>query len=176
MEYKYILLLRLFLAIIISIFSNIFYFIFSPLTVYGTYLLLKILNYTPILEPDSIITYGYTLNFVPACTAASAYYLLTLLIILTKDIKLKTAILMWLLGSFLILAMNLLRISILIIILITMSKDFFSTLHLFFWKIISSIYVFIVWVALIIIFKIKTIPILSDIKYLLNIILKRNEI
>jgi exosortase/archaeosortase family protein len=125
------------------------------------------------LETDSILVYGHTINFIPACAAASAYLLLVLLIFLSKDIKISTRIYMFLLGSFLILSLNIIRIDILIIILIKYGKNLFEDLHLVFWKIISTIFVAFVWIILNIIFKVKTIPVVSDIVYLINIIRKK---
>ncbi|MFH0936296.1 MAG: pacearchaeosortase [Candidatus Woesearchaeota archaeon] len=175
MRYEESLIIRLVLAFLTFLLYDLFYAIFSPLTLFFSFVLLKWLNYSPTvnLATDSIIVYGHTLNFIPACTAASAYFLLVLLILLTKDIKISTRIYMFLLGSFLILAMNIIRIDVLIIVLIKYSKDFFDNLHLLFWKIISTVFVAFVWIILTIIFKIKTIPVVSDITYLIDIIRKR---
>lgn len=175
MKYEYSLVVRVVLAISIFLLRDMFYAIFSPLTLFFSFVLLRDLGYNPTinLATDTIIVYGHTLNFIPACTAASAYLLLVLLIILTKEIRLSTRIYMFLLGSFLILSMNIVRIDILIIALIKYSKDFFDTLHLLFWKIISTVFVAFVWILLSVIFKIKTIPVVSDIIYLIESIRKK---
>jgi exosortase/archaeosortase family protein len=175
MRYEYSLAIRAILAILAFLLRDILYAIFSPLTLFFSFILLQSFGYNPAVNiaTDTIMVYGHTLQFIPACTAASAYLLLVLLILLTKDIKISTRIYIFLLGSFLILAMNILRIDILIIILVKYSKDFFNTIHLLFWKIVSTVFVAFVWILLSIIFKVKTIPVVSDIVYLIEIIRKR---
>lgn len=165
MKYSSKLLIRISLALLISFFGiNLFYFIFSKLTFYLTYLTLFF--YKPVISGNSFLIGNEVLEFIPACTAASAYFLLILLILLTKDIKFKKMVNIFLLGSLLILIANIIRLDLLIIILISYSKDLFSSLHLFFWKIVSSVYVAFVWIFLVYKFKIKETPIYSDIKYL----------
>jgi exosortase/archaeosortase family protein len=167
MKYLKTLTLRLLLALIIAFSFNLFYIILNPLTFNLTYLLLKIFT-NPILSINTILINSFTLKFIPACAAASAYLLLALLILLTKDIELKKGIKMFFLGSLLILIMNLTRILILIFILMNYGKDYFNLIHVIFWKIISSVFVVIVWVYLTNKFKIKSIPIYSDIKTIIK--------
>src|SRR3989344_1881903 len=69
-------------------------------------------------------------------------------------------------GSLLILAMNLIRIDVLIIVLIEKGVNYFETLHLFFWKILSSVYVALVWIFMTYKFKVKEIPVVDDFKTL----------
>ena len=64
----------------------------------------------------------------------------------------------------LILIANIIRIDILIIALVKYSSNLFNTLHLFFWKVLSTIYVVILWIFLTKLFKIKEVPIYSDFK------------
>lgn len=173
MLYKYKLSLRLTIAFLSLIFYKLFYIILIPLTLYPSYYILKLLNYSPTLTDNIIKISDQTLKFIPACAAVSAYLLLILLITLTKNISLKSSLLLFITGSFLILAMNIFRIELLIIILIKYGSDYFNTLHLFFWKILSTIYVVLLWILLTKIFTIKKIPIYSDIKFLTRLI-KRN--
>lgn len=171
MIYEKRLITRIFLALIFAIFGfKIIYTIFSPLTFYLSYL--SLIFYNPIIKGNLLIINGFTLKFIPACTAASAYLLLTLLTVLTKGINLKKSILMWTTGSLSILIANLIRIDILIIALIKYGFPLFETLHLFFWKLVSIVYVALVWIFLTYKFNIKTIPIYSDIKYLIKQIKK----
>ena len=78
---------------------------------------------------------------------------------------------MFLLGSFLIFLMNLIRIFILIDVLVK-SQEVFPLMHDLFWSILASIYVVLIWIFLIYVFNIKTIPIYSDVKTLVNEIKK----
>ena len=105
-------------------------------------------------------------HFIEACIATYAYYLIILLTLLTKEITLKTRIKIILIGSGLILLMNIIRIFILITITMNYGLYWFDIIHLAFWKFLSGIYVALVWILLVKIYKIKSIPIYDDIKYL----------
>ncbi len=142
--------------------------IFTFITIHISTLLL--FPYSPIIKENSIVISNITLKFVPACIAITAYYLLTFLVIITKDIKLKTRIKMWLLGTSLILIANLIRILILSILLIKQNINLFLTLHLIIWELIASIYIFLIWILLTKLYKVKSIPIYDDIKELIKII------
>lgn len=172
MKYSNRLIIRILFILLIAIFNlKIFYFLFSKITFYLTYFTLFF--YKPVISGNNLVINSEVLNFVPACVAGSAYFLLVLLILLTKDITFKKRIYMFLLGSLLILIANLIRLDILIIIFISYSKEVFSTLHMFFWKILSSIYVALVWIFLVYKFRIKKIPIYSDILYLTKSLKRR---
>ncbi|HLD15415.1 MAG TPA: pacearchaeosortase [Candidatus Nanoarchaeia archaeon] len=165
MNYYKNLSLRLVISLAILIFYKIFYFVFIPLTLYLSYFSLK-LFYNPVLIDNSIFIKGNELVFVEACAALSAYLLLALLILLTKNINLKKSLKIFFVGSLLILAMNLIRIDVLIIVLIEKGVNYFETLHLFFWKILSSVYVALVWIFMTYKFKVKEIPVVDDFKTL----------
>ena len=172
MLYKYKLAIRLTIAFLSLIFYKLFYIILIPLTFYSSYYILKLLNFSPTITDNIIKISNYNLKFIPACAAVSAYLLLVLLITLTKNISFKKSLLIFITGSFLILAMNILRIELLIIILIKYGADYFNTLHLFFWKILSTVYVALLWILLTKLFKIEKIPVYSDIKFLIRLIKK----
>ncbi len=109
---------------------------------------------------------GITFTFIEACIASYAYYIILFLVLTTKDIKIKKRLYILLIGFLLILGMNYIRITGLIIGIIKFGFDWFNNVHLFIWKVFSWIYVFIVWIILIKIFKIKSIPLYDDFKYL----------
>lgn len=159
---RYILLLSL------AIFGlKIIYPLISPITFKTSFY--SLFYYSPLLlDSTSFSIENFKLNFVPACTAASAYLLLTLLT-LGVDLKPKKAIKILLLGSLLIFTANIVRIDILVITLVEFGSRAFDTIHLFFWKILSSIYVVLVWIFLTKYFKIKEIPIYSDFKRILRL-------
>ncbi len=175
MKYIPSLITRYLLALFLMIFGlNIIYFIISPLTFKLSYY--SLFYYSPILSSEnSFIIENNKLNFIPACTAASAYLLLALLV-LTTELKLKKSIKTFLLGSLLILIANIIRIDILIITLIEYGSKAFETVHLFFWKILSTIYVVLLWIFLTKYFKIKEIPIYTDFKNILNIYKKSKKV
>ena len=85
---------------------------------------------------------------------------------LTKDISWKVRIKSWLTGVALILGMNILRIIVVIFVFLYLGKGSFDSIHLFFWDFFSTLYVFFVWVFLVYKFKIKSIPLVGDVKTL----------
>ena len=161
MRYRYRVTIRIIIALLsLLVGYKIIYFLISPLTFYSSYYSLFYLE--PIkITSNSFVVNGVKLNFISACAAASAYLLLLLLVLLT-DIKLKEALRIFFVGSLLIFAANIIRIDILIITLIKYGSSLFNTLHLLFWKILSTIYVVLLWIFLTKTFKIKEIPIYSD--------------
>lgn len=113
-----------------------------------------------------------TVNIVKACVTASAYYLLALFCIITMGIALWKRVLMFLIGSALIFGMNLARIVILIIILLG-DSSVFRTTHDALGLLLSVGYVILVWILLSLLFKVKTIPFYSDIRFLVDEISKK---
>ena len=67
--------------------------------------------------------------------------------------------------------MNILRLVILIVLIINKSIAFDIT-HKVFWYGVSTIYVVLIWVVTIFIFRIKEIPFISDVKFILS---KKNK-
>lgn len=164
MNYLIRLGIRLLTALLLGINFNLFYYIFSPLTFYLSYYTVKLIGYNPLLGENGFYIDNVFLKFIPACTAASAYFLLVLLILLTKDIGFFKGIFLFLFGSFVILVVNIIRIDFLIYLLIEYGSDVFNTLHLFIWKVLSSVFVALLWIFMCNYFKVKEIPIYSDFK------------
>jgi len=165
MKYQYSLILRLTLILIFTL-TNFLYLIIKPITLYSLFLIFLPFNTT--LKNSSIIINNTEFNLIPACIAITAYILLAVLILLTKDLTIKTTIKLFLIGSLLILVANLIRISILILLWVYKNIYLFNTIHLFFWKFVASIYVAFVWIFLIKKYKIKSIPLIDDYKYLIK--------
>jgi len=105
-------------------------------------------------------------NIIPACVAGMAYSLLLFLILFTRGISLNESFKMFFIGAGLILAMNILRIDLLIFILMEFGSDLFEKTHMIFWNFVSGVYVAIVWIYLVKKFKVENIPLISDIKEL----------
>ena len=72
---------------------------------------------------------------------------------------------MFLLGSLLILGMNLLRIVILVVLNVEFGASYFDAVHLLFWNFVSGVYIALVWIFLVKKFKVDKIPYYSDLKY-----------
>ena len=169
MKYEYSFILRiLFCFIPVKLFT----FILTPITLYLSYLTL--IFYNPIVSGNSLIIRGIPFQFIEACIASYAYYLIILLTLLTKDVRFFDRIKILLLGSLLILIMNVFRIFILIYLVMNFGFYWFDLIHMIFWKFVSGIYVALVWILLVKYFKINSIPIYSDLKYLFkNSLFKR---
>ena len=170
MKYVHSLVLR-YLLILTPI--KLFSFILTPITFYLSILILTYFN--PVVINNVISINNIDFEFVEACIATLAYYLLLILTMTTKDISWKIRGKLFLYGSFLILGMNLIRILILVFVAVNYGMDWFQLVHLTFWKIVSGIYVALVWIFLVNKYKIKSIPIIDDLKYLYNLIRKNPE-
>jgi len=168
MKYVHSLVLR-YLLILTPI--KLFSFILTPITFYLSILILTYFN--PVVINNVISINNIDFEFVEACIATLAYYLLLILTMTTKDISWKIRGKLFLYGSFLILGMNLIRILILVFVAVNYGMDWFQLVHLTFWKIVSGIYVALVWIFLVNKYKIKSIPIIDDLKYLYNLIQPR---
>lgn len=161
------LIVRYSLALMLTIFNSIFYTIFAPLTVYNTYYILKLFT-NPTLTSSTITFNSHSFTFIPACTAALAYLMLTLLILLTRNIKPLIRLKMVLIGFISILVLNIVRILTLMLIYNNFGQAAFNTVHLLFWHLLSTVFVVGIWLALIKIYKVKAIPVYSDLKYLVK--------
>ena len=175
MRYEFSLILRVLTALLLR--PEMFYLGLVFLTMLLPYLVMILLNYDVefLFSEKLLLVNGISLEFVKACIATSAYYLLALLILTTKGISLKKSIKMFLIGSLLIYLMNVLRITLIILVIINFGLDWFNIVHMTFWLIISSIYVLLVWIFLIRFYKIKTIPIYSDAVFLIKSLMGKKK-
>lgn len=100
---------------------------------------------------------------IEPCIAVSAFILLFLLNLTTLDVKPKDRIFGFILSFCILFVFNILRIIFLYSIL---NFDFFDTIHLIVWYGLSTIVVVLDWIWMTKIFKIKTIPVVSDFTYM----------
>ena len=138
------------------------YKILTPLTVRATSILLAI--FSPTTVADNLIRFnGLMIDIVPACVAGAAFFLLLFLILSTAEIKprKRTSVIILSLVTFFIL--NILRI----VILAKLARtSYFGVVHWASWHIISTLFVVGIWFAIVKIYKIKSIPVYSDLMYL----------
>jgi len=166
------IILRYLVLILLAINSLwLFYFIFTPLTIYPILALLKLFSPAYLssslyngAEVPTIIFSSYSIQLVQSCIAGAAYYLLVALNLTTpmnlaKRIKSLSFILI------LFLFINILRISIFSLLLVN-SFSLFNTIHMIFWYFLSSIFIIAIWIAAIKLFNIKEIPVYSDLKFI----------
>jgi len=144
----------------------IFYAIFTPLTVYPTYFISNLfLNVSLIGKNILLINNQIPIELISACIAGSAYYLLLILNISTPEIKLKTRIFAILSSFGFLLILNIARIVFLMLIYAN-GNPLFDLTHEIFWYALSTVFVVGIWFAEVKLFRIKKIPIYSDIKFL----------
>ena len=142
----------------------IIYKILTPLTLHTLNIILSISS-KPLLIENIIYFKTIGIEIVPACVAGSAFYLLLILILSTANIKPKTRTKAIITALTIFFILNILRILILIPII---NSTYFETAHWIFWHAISTIFVIIIWLSVVKIYKIKSIPIYSDIKILID--------
>jgi exosortase/archaeosortase family protein len=170
------LILRYMFLVIIAIPNlYLFYLIFTPLTLHLSKILFSI--FFEVKALNNVLLIGeYAIVLIPACIAGSAYYLLTILNLSTKGIKLEKRIQILLTSYVLLLIFNSLRIFFLGILYIneSITFDFF---HKFLWYFVSILFVVFIWFFLVKLYSIKDIPFVSDIKYLFkNSLFKENDL
>jgi len=146
----------------------LFYKTLTPLTIYVTNAILSIFTDTTL--SDTLIrlnSVGISIEIVPACVAGSAFYLLLLLIMSTADIKPETRTKATITSFVILFAINILRILVLVPFA---SSPYFDAIHWIFWHLISVVFVVGVWLLTIKLYKIKSIPVYSDLKYIASLI------
>ena len=155
-----------YLILLITALPNLylFYLIFTPLTIFPSHFLINQF-YPSKIEGSLIVTSCNIIELLDACIAGAAYYLLLVLNLTTSNISLKTRIKSIAFSWAAFLSINVARIFIFSILFLT-GFTFFSTTHLLFWYLGSTLIIFLIWLAEIKLFKIKDIPVYSDLKVL----------
>ena len=155
-----------YIALLIFGFPNLFlfYYIFTPLTVYPVFFILNFFNEAILLSKTEIYFNSILLEIIPACVSGAAYYFL-LILNLTTPMKQKQRInsLLFLFLAFLII--NILRI-VSFSLLYVNGFSFFDLTHKITWYFGSTILLIIVWFANVKLFKISSIPVKTDFQYL----------
>jgi exosortase/archaeosortase family protein len=166
MEYKDKFLLRVLIIFLAMLIYQDIYLILLPLTKFLSFLFLKLVDNTASILNNSLVVGGKSFKIISACVALPAYYLLLFLTLTTKDLSFKKSCKLLIVGSILIITMNIIRIDFLILVFIGLGKSWFDYIHLFLWKFVSGIYVALVWIFLTKKYNIQSIPIYDDFKYL----------
>lgn len=153
----------LFLVLLVFSGYNIIYFILGKVTIYPSLWLLKLVYHSTSLLPgtNTLFVSGYYIDIIEACIAVAAYYLLLFLNLTTHmTIQKRVKSIIFLVFSFLIL--NVLRIVIFSIFFLS-GYAFFSVAHTITWYIGSTLLVAFIWFVNAWMFKIREIPVYSDI-------------
>jgi exosortase/archaeosortase family protein len=162
------LFIRYLILIIFGAFNLwIIYTVFTPLTIYPVFGILKFIDSgTSLLISNVIVFRGVDAQIIPACVAGAAYYLL-LILNLTTPLRITKRLgnLAFILITFL--ALNILRILI-FIALAASGSPYFDSAHQLVWNFGSTLMVVALWFLGVYIFKIQSIPIYSDIRELFS--------
>ncbi len=163
------MLLRYVLLILVAIPNLwIFYTIFTPLTVYPVYLITGIFfNVMIIGKSVLIINNSVSIELIKACIAGAAYYLLLIFNLSVPNIRLKKRLIMIGVSFLALLILNIARIVVLTSIYVA-GNPLFNLAHEIFWYALSTVFVLGIWFAEVRIFKVKDIPVYTDIKFLLK--------
>lgn len=167
---KIIRLFLRYLTILILGIGNLYiiYKILTPLTIHTTNILINII--VPTTLTGNIIQFGQTtIQIVPSCVAGSAFYLLLVLLFTTADVKPKTRLYAISTAVAIFFALNITRILILVYLI---PSPNFETIHWIFWHTVSTIFVIATYFITIKLYKIKSIPVYSDFKYIISLIKK----
>ena len=144
----------------------IFYLIFEPLTIYPVYWILGIFADVSV-NGNVLLTNGVPVKFIKACIAGSAYYFLFFLNLSTPEIKTRKRIKILLLSFLTLLAFNVARIIVLMWFYFR-EFAFFDVTHWFLWHFTGTLLVVGMWFFQVRYFKIKEIPVYSDVKFLIG--------
>lgn len=159
--------LRYGVALLVALLYPFIALLLSPLTVVASFFILHFF-YDVSRSGNILVINTVPFVFISACTATLAYILLMELLLVTRGISLKKGMQMFLLGFATIFLMNILRIFLLVLLYFSFGKNYFDAVHIIFWQFVSTIFVALVWIALVEIYMVKTIPFYSDIQELLR--------
>jgi exosortase/archaeosortase family protein len=155
---------RYFVLVVIGIFqAEIFYTIFTPLTVYPSFWILSLFYKNAFLLEGNVLFYaGVYARIISACVGGAAYYLLLILNLTTPmDVMKRVKSIVFLVIMFLFL--NILRISA-FAGLATLGNNYFDVAHEIMWYFGSTIMIVLIWFLCVSLFKIGGIPVYTDIK------------
>jgi exosortase/archaeosortase family protein len=157
------IVLRYIIAALSFLIVPVFYVVFKPLTIGLTWLIMGIFYHVQI-QGSSLFFPGFnaSIEIVSACIAGSAYFLLFLLNILTRDIKILKRIYALLFSFVCLFLINAIRLVIIIPMFLNNSVWFDFT-HKFFWFILSIVFVVLIWLLTVKVFRISKIPVYSDV-------------
>ena len=146
----------------------LFYFLFTPLTIYASYFLLKLFYQNTSLIANIILVNSIPIEIIEACVAGSAYYLLLIFNLSIPNIKIKKRLLLLLFSFSLFFIVNIIRIVVSSYLLVS-GATWFDFAHRLFWYIGSIVFVVGIWFFSVKLFKIKEIPFYTDIKNLFSL-------
>lgn len=164
-QYKKIIgLFSRYLIILALGISNLYiiYATLTPITLHSTNLALKVFGQSS-LSGNTIHFNSISIQLIPACIAGSAFYLLLFLLLSTGNISPKIRLRAIMFSVITLFLANISRIVILAFLARSPSFEFY---HWVFWHILSTILVVTIYLITLRRYKIKSVPIVTDMKYL----------
>ena len=158
---------RYLILVLFGAFISVFYKVFLPLTIWPVYFLLKFF-YEIAIYGNLFDIAGVKIEIINACVAGSAYYLLLILNLTTK-MKLRKRALSLLFSFLALLILNIARISVLSVFYLE-NFSFFDITHKIFWYALSVFFVVGIWFLTVKLFRIKEVPVYSDVNKLIKYI------
>lgn len=162
------IVIRYAVLILLGLFNLwLFYALFTPLTVYPVFWILSLFDSASVLLEGNLIFFkGNYLSITSACVAGAAYYLLVILNLSTPmEIKRRIKSVGFLLLGFLVL--NMIRILVFSALFIS-GYESFDLAHKMAWYFGSTILVVLLWFGNVWLFRIKNIPVYSDVNGLIG--------
>lgn len=162
------LILRYIFLLLISLGNFwILYKIFTPLTLNSSYFILKLFYSDASIAGNVVSFSGNSVGIISACVAGAAYFLLLLLNLgVSMSVNKRIKSLCFIIISFFI--VNIIRI-VVFSILFAANYSSIDILHKITWHILSIVFVIGLWFIAVKIFKIKEIPLYSDLKYVYSL-------
>jgi exosortase/archaeosortase family protein len=169
----YGIFLRYFILLLSALlfYSPLFYNTLLVLTIYPTNFLLGIF-YNSGVSFNTIFIGSKSIEIIDACVAVSAYFLLFALNLLTPNIRKRVYSIIF--SFILLLLFNILRISMLSMLFIN-QYAYFEVVHKVLWYSLNLLAVIGIWFLTAYLFKVKSIPVYSDFKAVINSIKSTNK-
>jgi len=175
-ELTSLLIRYIFLIALVFLVLDLISYLLTPTTIYLSLQLIKLVYHNSVLltGTQTLFVNGNYITLISACIAIAAYYLLIFLNLTTPmSLAARTKSLAFLILSFLIL--NIIRIFIFTILFVS-GYSFFDLAHEIVWYAGSTLLLVILWFANVLLFRIKEIPIYSDIKEILRDVKNKKKI
>lgn len=162
------IVLRYFIGALSFLIIPVFYMMFTPLTIGLTWLIMSIF-YQVTIQGNILLFPGFnsSVELVEACIAGSAYFLLFLLNVFTREIKILKRIYAMLFSFACLFLVNILRL-VLTIPLFLNNSVWFDFTHKAFWFVLSIVFVILIWLLTVKVFRISEVPVYSDVVAILK--------
>jgi exosortase/archaeosortase family protein len=154
----------------------VFYMMFTPMTLGLTWLIMSLFYHVQI-SGNVLFFPGFnaSVEIISACIAGSAYFLLFLLNIFTREIKILKRIYALLFSFACLFFVNILRL-VLTISLFLNNSAWFDFTHKAFWFILSIVFVVLIWILTVKVFRISEVPVYSDVVAILKRLKVRSKL